>query len=524
MLNFAVEIKKCLMSINKFTLTYLLFLVTSVLCGCHGSGNVQEDDNLLIIGMDTIDSLRLAITIDSLIALDHDTLTADKELRSYYGEHPTLLWLSREGVTPQADSLMAYLRRVKENGLKASLFATKEIAADRRRIDSLDFTECDVYTAIARMDILLTKSFMRYASGMRYGFCNPNRILNRLDLDKHDTTQTIYRRLYDIPTEVIGKDGYRHLASLAGTDSVSIILQEAEPKSPLYRKLKEMLRKASGEKRRQILVNMERCRWTHPSYPHEKEKYVVVNIPSYELLAVDGDSTLEMRIVCGSRDTKTPLVHSNIMRMDINPRWVMPPSVVKHEVSHHAGDSAYFARHRYHITDRTTGEELNPRHVSAEMLRSGNYRVAQEGGEGNALGRIIFRFDNGFSIFLHDTSSKGTFDRMDRSASHGCIRVQKPYDLACFLLAEKDTTLMGKIQYSMTVSKPKEDTPTTGTDDDNGYDPKRIVHSVKVNPEVPLFITYYTMYLMPDGDVHSYPDVYNYDPAVMRRLKPFVEE
>lgn len=58
------------------------------------------------------------------------------------------------------------------------------------------------------------------------------------------------------------------------------------------------------------------------------------------------------------------------------------------------------------------------------MLISGAYGIAQRGGKGNALGRIIFRFDNNFSVFLHDTNSKGVFGQEDRGVSHGCIRIE----------------------------------------------------------------------------------------------------
>lgn len=505
-------------------LTYVILLIVSTLCGCHSLGSSDNDDGSLVIGGDTIDSLRLCQTFDSLIALDHDTLFADKVAFQYYKDNHHLCWMTSKGIVPEADSLMAYISHVKDLGFEPSQFFVKDIAEDRERVDSLDFSEYDVYTVIARMDMMMTRAFLRYVGGQRYGFTNPYKLFNNLLKDKHDTVNVTYRQLYDIPTETIGKKEYLHLASMAGSDSVSIILQEAEPKSALYQRLKQMMATADGYKRQQIMVNMERCRWRHPHYPSDFEKYIVVNIPSYELLAVDNDSTLEMRIVCGSRDTKTPLLNSSIMRMDVNPQWSIPASVIKHELSHHAGDSSYFTRHRYVISDRKTGERYNPRHVSREMMERCLVRVTQEGGEGNALGRIIFRFSNNFSIFLHDTSSKGTFDRLDRRASHGCIRLQKPYELACFLLKDKDEELMDKIHYSMTYTrhKPKpvvedgEEVVAENTKSD--YDPSRIVHSVKVNPQIPLFITYYTLFLMPDGQIHSYPDVYDYDSVIMEKL------
>lgn len=498
----------------------ILSLATLLLCGCFGTGfdKYEPEDGPLVIGGIEIDSLRLCHAIDSIINADHDTLPADKALRSYYAETHQLNWISNDGVTPQADTLLAYIGSVGECGFSKDDFLVDKIADDKLRVDSTDFTEKDVYELVARMDYQMTKSFMRYVGGQRYGFVNPYKVLNRLDRNKHDTVNVVYRQQYDVPTEVIDSEGYRHLAELAGTDSVEYALRDAEPKSALYQRLKQMLPGTDGNRRRQILVNMERCRWRHPHYPTDFSKYVVVNIPSMQLTAVDADSIVEMRIVCGSRDTKTPLVSSNIMRMDLNPKWMVPASVIKHEMAHHAGDSAYFARHRYVITDRKTGDRYNPRQVTREMMETASVRVAQEGGDGNALGRIIFRFANNFSIFLHHTSNVSAFSRADRCLSHGCIRVERPFDLAAFLLEDKDEQRLENIRYTMEYR-----TPPPSDEEAEKPDRSRILNSVKVSPEIPLFITYYTMYLTPDGTMRDYPDVYSYDTAIYKKLAAFTE-
>lgn len=487
----------------------LAVFLAAVLAGCGGGGILSQDDGPLMVGDSIVDSLHLCMTIDSVVDADRDTTAVDRALRRYYSDVHELCWITSDGITPQADTLMAYLGRVGETGITPELFLGKEIKADRLRYDSLDFREVDMYTVITRLDYNFTKAFVRYSAWQRYGLVNPYRIFNRLDFSPHDTIRTTdFRTLYDTHTETIGKEGLRRLASLAGTDSVEIILQDAEPKTSQYKCLKRMLATAKGSDRMRVLVNMERCRWRHKSTLDDHDRYVVVNIPSYELIGYSPDSTLEMRIVCGSRDTKTPLLQGELMRMDINPQWTMPRSVIKHEIARHAGDSAYFARHRYHIKDPKTGDHYNPARVTRAMLEQPGLRVYQEGGEGNALGRIIFRFDNNLSIYLHDTSSRGTFDRTDRRASHGCIRVQKPYELARFLLTQKDERLLEKLHYSMTT---KADT----------LDPKLTVRSLKIEPKVPIFITYYTIFQHPDGTTRTYPDVYGYDDVLYERIKNF---
>ena len=139
---------------------------------------------------------------------------------------------------------------------------------------------------------------------------------------------------------------------------------------------------------------------------------------------------------------------------------------------------------------------------------SPDWSIVQEGGDGNSLGRIIFRFDNNFSIYVHDTSTPSVFQRKVRSVSHGCIRVEKPYELACYLLRDKDPETAEKIKYSMEadMSDPKRDW-------------KKLIGSKKVNPQVPIFIVYYTLFPVPDGTLESYPDIYGYDSVITKALR-----
>lgn len=111
------------------------------------------------------------------------------------------------------------------------------------------------------------------------------------------------------------------------------------------------------------------------------------------------------------------------------PEWYVPRSIILHDMAHHAGNPGYFLARNYYVRDVKTGAEVDLNQVTRAQLVSGAYGVVQRGGKGNALGRIIFRFDNNFSVYLHDTSSKGVFEREERGVSHGCIRIEKPYDL-----------------------------------------------------------------------------------------------
>ena len=206
--------------------------------------------------------------------------------------------------------------------------------------------------------------------------------------------------------------------------------------------------------------------------------------------------------------------------MNFNPQWVIPKSIVKKSVVQHAGSNSYFESHNYYIYDRTLQKSVEPSSVSGAMLLDKRYRVVQRGGKGNALGRVIFRFDNDCAIFIHDTSNPGVFSKADRSVSHGCVRVEKPYELAVFMLGKTDTDVLDDIKYAMTYDD--NDGNGNGENGENRAKKKKPIGSLHVNPNIPVFITYYTMYPDVNGTLQVYDDVYGYDQLLYDRLTGFM--
>ena len=164
--------------------------------------------------------------------------------------------------------------------------------------------------------------------------------------------------------------------------------------------------------------------------------------------------------------------------------------------------------------------------VTPSMLMSKDYLVIQSGGVGNSLGRIVFRFNNKFSVFLHDTDQRDFFAKNSRDVSHGCVRVQHPYALALFLLGEKDEQLAEKIRYSMTADIGKKKAKPTDGDEkavekQDTLKRQLLIGSVNITPEVPLFITYFTLYPDANGVMRAYDDVYGYDQVMYNILKNY---
>ena len=444
--------------------------------------------------------------------------------RSAFGEYVnqmdsalTGVWFDRMGVSADADSVCAYLsREVPRNGLDTAAFFIPAIARDLEIVHQLAFDSVGVSIndLLPRLDANLTKAYIRFATGQRYGFMRP-RVFNRMDPKVGNPG--IFARVFDY--EVAAPDTTEAAKKVKEDDRMAYLIESA-PNTYIYKALlKEMDKTTDAERRHQIAVNMERCRWQIP-HPKEHQRQILVNIPAQQLWAIGGDTVLDMRICCGAVPTKTPLLNSEISYMQVNPEWIIPYNIVKTEVAHHAGDSAYFARNRYSIINKESGDTLNVADVDSGSLLSGNIRISQRGGVGNSLGRIVFRFPNNFSIYLHDTNNRGAFQRERRTLSHGCVRVQKPFDLACYLLPDADEWTRESLRISMDIPPVTERGRSWVRQHADAKRPFRLISYRDVKPHVPLYIMYYTTFPNPKtGAIDFWPDIYGFDKVISKELK-----
>ena len=417
-------------------------------------------------------------------------------------------WFDRMGVSPDADALLSYLRsELPSNGLDTTAFSIPQIAEDLQIVHLLAFDSVGVSIneLLPRLDSLLTKAYVSYTTGQRYGFIQPGQLMKPDSLG--------YARLFGEKVKV--PDTKEAEQKLTSPDRMDYLLA-SHPQGYVYQALQTQLAKTTdNEERSKIAVNMERCRW-QMKHPGENERMVLVNIPSQQLWAVSSDSVLDMRICCGAVATKSPLLHSEIHLMEVNPEWIIPQSIIKKDIARHGGDSSYFARRRYYIVDRRTGKKVNPAEVSSGQMLAGGVRIAQTGGAGNSLGRIVFRFPNDYAVYLHDTSNRGAFNQERRTLSHGCIRVQKPFELACFMMPEADEWEKDRLRISMDMRPVTERGLTYLREHGGGA---RLINSRAVNPKVPVYIIYHTVYPNPKtGEVESWPDLYGYDKIISREI------
>jgi murein L,D-transpeptidase YcbB/YkuD len=194
------------------------------------------------------------------------------------------------------------------------------------------------------------------------------------------------------------------------------------------------------ERCRQIEANLERWRWL----PHDLgERFIYVNVANFELEAFEGSrKNLAMKVVVGSEAWQTPDFASQMTHLVVNPDWTIPiPVLLKETVNYVLQDPCYFRNNRMVIL-KGYGEqevEVEPASINWTKLdeKDLDFRVRQEPGPENILGRLKFVFPNKYDIFLHDTPYQEDFAKAARAFSHGCIRAEKPVDLAIWVLRGK---------------------------------------------------------------------------------------
>jgi len=189
----------------------------------------------------------------------------------------------------------------------------------------------------------------------------------------------------------------------------------------------------------QLALTLERLRWL-PQLP--PGRVVAVNLPTYRLWAFDGTNDasvapLEMRIIVGTAArTPTPLFIGQMRYLEFNPYWNVPHSIALAEiVPKLARNPAYLRQNDMELVSADGGVLRATAAGALDALRAGRARVRQRPGALNALGAVKFAMPNPMNIYLHSTSSRELFNRARRDLSHGCIRVERPVELAEFVLA-----------------------------------------------------------------------------------------
>ncbi|MBR8535574.1 L,D-transpeptidase family protein [Carboxylicivirga sediminis] len=219
------------------------------------------------------------------------------------------------------------------------------------------------------------------------------------------------------------------------------------------RKTYQALNLSLSERLNILRANMERVRWINYDYPDE---FILINIASYQLQMIKGNEVkFECRVVVGKEHTQTPVFFSYIRYIVFNPSWHIPYSIASEEILPKLKTDKHYLQNRNMLLMRGSSE-VNPMSIDFTKYTNTNfpYSIIQEASASNALGKVKFIMPNKYSVYLHDTPSKSLFKRIDRAFSHGCIRLEKPFQLAELLLQEQGYDLAA-IQEIIDSKKPK---------------------------------------------------------------------
>lgn len=460
------------------------------------------------------------------------------------------LWLEEGGAKERATALLDAIRTAPEHGLDTTAYP---LAALQGVVHAKRLTDTASAHTLADADVLLTSAYVAYASDMLIGQVDPKKVsqswftgsgVKERDssivraMQEGDMAEALSLMAPQDPDYVALKTAYARYRQIAAAGGWPLVTQGmGEPqllaavharrvpemsdstkdssdaraaldsisdaasakraaRSPLAAELVNFQRHhgltATGKldketlaalnitadaRVQQLAANMERHRWLPRTLG---SRYIYVNVPSFRLDAYDsGQKVLTMRVIVGAeyQGRTTPTFSDSMETAVFRPYWNVTPDIQRLEVGPKAAN--------------------NPGWLASQNMEywkdGGKTRIRQRPGGKNALGLVKFLFPNDFNIYLHDTPAKALFAQDDRAASHGCIRLEKPAELAQWVLGWD----AARVEAAM------------NGDADN--------RAVRLPQKIPVYIVYFTAYLR-DGELMFADDVYGRDDALEKRI------
>ncbi|MDH4207021.1 MAG: L,D-transpeptidase family protein, partial [Desulfobacteraceae bacterium] len=243
----------------------------------------------------------------------------------------------------------------------------------------------------------------------------------------------------------------------------------------------------------QIKLNMERWRWLPQDLG---ERYIMVNTANFELDIIEnGQSVTSSRAIVGKKKRPTPALSRKITYMELNPYWNIPHKIALNDIL------PCIKKDLNYLTDKgirifenwqDDAKEINPESIDWDTVTKENfaYKLRQDPANLNALGRIKFIFPNEFSIYLHDTPALELFNKTKRTFSSGCIRIEKPMELAAYLLTNNSKWTYEKLIAAINSKKTR---------------------TILLSDPMNIHILYWTAWVDKDGIVNFRDDIYGRD-------------
>lgn len=489
--------------------TYLLLLITTVgvLQSCNNK--TRSDISKVVYGetknkaFKNLNSDTFAVVMKKTLETKRNTLNNPLLITSFYerNDYEPALVLQHlpEG---QLRLLGQYLNKANQHGLDPAIFKSAELSALIEKVYAKKEikTKEEAYQSLADLELLAANSLINYSNALEFGVISPRKIYARYYTETKRPDSTSMQRVF------AAKDLKTYLDSIQPKDAQYVALQKA-----LIGGYKDP--KMSAEETQKVLaVNLERLRWKNkPS----ADKYVLVNIADFRLDVMDhGKSILNMKVVVGEGRNKdftdnlqeydendlkkdrpftreTPQLNSMIHSVQVNPVWNIPQSIATNEISKLAAQDPYYLSN-HNIDVYKDGKKIEDTETIdwSEGDPGKTYAFKQRPGDDNALGKIKFLFNNQSSVYLHDTPAKAGFSLPVRALSHGCVRLERPLELAYALFGE------GK-KYQLIKKDMEEPNPEATT--------------LSLPKKVPVYLTYFTAWADEAGQIQVRKDVYGLD-------------
>ncbi len=483
-----------------------------------------------------------------------DTKLADQLqlVKSFYRVRKyELAWFKKNTIVPQAEKMLEVITKAADEGLDPADYRLadldklfKELKASKRDFDK--FTEIQ-----KELDVALTGTYFLWASDYYRGLVVPNENKeiewdvkkNKIKLDGalmtvlgereskypyasfsplHDeysrlkTSLAEYRKIQAsggwpnveaspklkhlqsstiIPT-IRKRLGLPEVEGTVYTDEVFDAvkqfqaIQGLKPDGVLGAETVKIMNIPINDRIRQIILNMERWRWIPRSFEPD---YLLVNIPEYKLYVYEeGKEKLSMNVIVGKAINSTPVFSDRMENVVLSPYWNVPFSIIKEELAPKImSNPSYLDRLDMEVVT-TSGEQIDPASINWNEITEDNwkYNLRRRPGPKNDLGNVKFIFPNSNNIYLHDTPHDELFSQAKRGFSHGCVRVEKPMELAEYLL--RNSGNWSKSQILETISKREE-------------------KQVPLKASLPVYLVYFTAWTDENGQVHFRDDIYGHD-------------
>jgi len=391
------------------------------------------------------------------------------------------LWLTPEGLTPEAVAVINEIKKADDWGLEVKDFELPRTANPADNAVELAPDE------IAEAELALSLAILKYARYARGGRIIDPTILLNSNLD---------RKPQLLDPQVI-------LENISRTQEPDAYLRNIHPHHPQFEKLRQAyLQTRSRGMKMKLRANMEHWRWMPDDMG---ELHILANVPEYIVrFFKNGEVLHKERIVVSEVGKQTTIYTRPLKHIVFKPMWRVPESIKVRELWPNLRRGGSMFRTYGLQLETKEGQPLDYRRIDWHEADIRDYEVVQPPGRKSVMGKVKFTFPSQHTIFMHDTPDKWMFNRSRRTLSHGCLRLRNPMRMAEIVLKE-----------------------------DKGWDKARVdeearngplSNKIKLDRKIPIHLVYFTAWVDDNGKLRTFSDVYGHEKRIRQALAGQWEE